>query len=279
MHVKPKTAITAGRNLFTCNPDQFFQFEPPTDNIPTTGHLRIAATQLGYTFGQDGRWWSVKDSEGLSIVEGAPNERRALHNWWLRTGLEQVMKTRSEQQEWRAMAGPGRPSFQEEDEFEEESSSRTAMRTEAWMRLQSLWMDLRTTLINHAPITDIWLERSLDRGNPRPHSVRKVGERRTMVYAIHHLLDLDRLNQPLHDSLFGEKPDDAVIAEALGRDLPGLAPQCDMAALLPRMAMLAAVVDSPRSTEELFTDLRGILELHHVGLPSEVADLLRTVIT
>lgn len=277
MSTRYRGVITAGRTLLTCSPEQFEQFLSPHDTPPQTGALRLMLAEFNYTCTVRQWVWHIEDSEKVPVC-AETNERAALRKWWFKVGRELVVKHREEVADWKKLLKPGRPGASEDDPDAWDGSSRTQLRNDAMDQMGELWMELRTTLTGHAAISELWMDLANDRSVPKPNTLRKLGARRTLRHALHHLLDIDRMNPAIHDSIWHGTVPDEKLAAALSAEVPDAAARGDAAGICARLAMQVGLQLSPRSAEEYFQSVRRVLHSYELLEPSDLRELTRRAI-
>ncbi len=267
MNNTPYRTITVGRTLLNCSPLQFEPFTNPEKAVPRVGLLVEAASIFGHTLEHLGALWAVHDEEGSRIVDGMESKRSAMLTWWNRIGLKMVMTRREQESEWEQMAKPGRAP---QEGGEDRHAHRIAARSAAIGKMESIWFESCAAMVRHHPMTEGWMNVSVHRDLPRQHSIKAVSRRRAVVDAVANLFDIYGKNLVIHDFMDGAEVDDEALADALMAEFSGLACDGEVAAIMPRFALLVAIQISPRPAAEVFADLREVLTRHAVGNLAEL---------
>lgn len=266
--------ITTGRTLLSCSQEQFKQFLPPYNVYPQTGHLRIALKSFEFTCALVDWSWQVTNPDGSNFCS-EHNERAALRRWWVKVGRELVIQHREDVRAWETMPRQGRPAADPEDPEAADTSMRVMVRDAAWTRMSELWLELREVMTSHHAQCELWMDQANDRAVPRPHSTRKVGARKTLRHALHQLLDVDRRNQPIHDSIWRETRPDDELAGALAAEFMEVGGRGDAAGLHARMAMQLGLTHTQQEASAYFGDIRRVLHIHEIETPEDLRELTR----
>ena len=178
-------AITPGRSLINCNPNQFKRFLDGAD-YPTSGQLlavlprfelQVKVTSQGLV--------GVFDKDDVAVSALKRHQREALRAWWDQAGLRLVKEKREETKEWMDARGPGRPGSDKEA-----PSERTAKRTSQYQKCYSVFLEAVAVIEEAAPTTAPWTKFLTSRDLLRHQLVRPVGERRATVEALVGYYDL-----------------------------------------------------------------------------------------
>lgn len=254
MSLSPNRAITQGRTLLNCSQLQFEQFVDPARAVPRAGAIEEAAGILGYRVDSEGGLWYVYDGGGTALINAERSRRAALVAWWTGKGLSEVKARRERDREWEAMPKAGRPASPN-PKRPERQRARSEARETSYARVARLWEEASAILVRHTAQADVWLNLAIQRDMPRLHMVGSVGTRRAIVGAVSHLYDVEGRAPLLRDLLNGGEATDEQIGDALLRDIPEVAARGEAAGVCARIALMLAVLNSPKPASEVFLDL------------------------
>lgn len=272
-------SISANRDLFNCNPAQFSPYTVKNGPLPRRGLILAALEKLGYTIEDEPEnGWVVRNADRLMIVSGEPNQLRTLRSWWLSIGVQLVAEHRRQHMDWKNLAGPGRPSKDDEDGFDD-TPTRAQQREHAFTIATSLWEECRGVLAGHIVVSERWMDMALMRDLPRPEARYKVGERRAIAHALRNLFDTERRNPVIRDGLDGKEVTEAQIDHALLSEMRTLVCEGDAAGAAPRMALTSAIVLSPHPAGRVLDDLREVMKTFDLDSVDDVEALCKSTTT
>ena len=182
----PRTpAVTPGRTLFNCIPEQFTRFTGPGAAHPRPGLIEECLTRFKLSVVENSaRLWTVVDADNTAQSSLQRSRYAALRAWWVEAGSEQVATERTATREWVDQTRRGRPASSEV------MSERNAKRRQQFQIVDAIWREASTAIAELVPCTAPWLGFCMNRQLLRHNVIREVGERRVIVEACAALYDV-----------------------------------------------------------------------------------------